>query len=84
MAVYTPPFRYYRRYIFDNAGHMVSDSGEALGNLGTAGAVAAHFRGEGKLSYLPEGPAIQDEIGRMMADALNEYYENRSSNNSTT
>ncbi len=74
MAVYTPPFRYQYGYIFDSANHMVADQG-GIGEVNTVeGAVAAQVRGWGRIGYMPSAAAIQDEIGQMIADALNEYY----------
>lgn len=68
MRIYTPPFKYFRGYIHDAEGHMVSDDDEVQRT------VAHRIRGWGRISYLPNAAAIQDEIGVMMADALNEYY----------
>ena len=68
MAVYTPPFKFQRGYIFDSQQLMVADDDNV------DGAVAARVRGWGRLSYLPNGAELQDEIGQMMADALNAYY----------
>jgi hypothetical protein len=68
MKIYTPPFKHYRGYIHDAEGHMVSDDDEVKRT------VAHRVRGWGRISYLPNAEAIQDEIGVMMADALNEYY----------
>jgi hypothetical protein len=69
MAIYTPPFKFQSGYIFDSQNLMVADDGDKV-----EGAVAARVRGWGRLGYLPNGAAIQDEIGQMMADALNAYY----------
>lgn len=69
MAIYTPPFKYLRGYIFDSQQNMVSD------DHSVDGAVAARVRGWGRISYMPNADALQDEIGQMMADALNALYE---------
>jgi hypothetical protein len=68
MAIYTPPFKYLRGYIFDSQNLMVADDDKV------DGAVAAQVRGWGRLGYLPNGAELQDEIGQMVADALNAYY----------
>ena len=68
MEIYTPPFRFHRGYIFDAQNHMVSD------DKGVVGAVVARVRGWGRIGYRPNGAEIQDEIGQMIADALNAYY----------
>ena len=76
MAVYTPPFKYKYGYIYDSQNLMVADNG-GIGKdeQGVEGAVAARVRGWGRLGYLPNGAELQDEIGHMMADALNKLYE---------
>lgn len=68
MAVYTPPFRYHKGYIWDSKNLMVAD------NEGVEGAVASRVRGWGRLQYMPNAEALQDEVGAMMADALNRLY----------
>ena len=68
-AVYTPPFKFQHGYIFDSQQSMVADDDQVRG------AVASRVRGWGKLSYLPNGAELQDEIGQMMADALNALYQ---------
>lgn len=78
MAVYVPPFRFEHGYIFDSRNHMVADNGPICDGPSVEGAVAARVRGWGKLGYLPNGAELQDEIGQMMADALNELYAKES------
>lgn len=73
-AVYTPPFRYEYGYIFDSQNLMVADNGPICDGPNVEGAVAARVRGWGRLGYLPNGAELQDEIGQMMADALNAMY----------
>ncbi len=74
MAVYTPPFKYEHGYIFDSQRLMVADNGPICNGPSVKGAVASRVRGWGLLGYLPNGAELQDEIGRMMADALNQLY----------
>ena len=71
-ACYTPPFRYDRGYIFDANWQMVSDNDSVEEH------VAQRIRGWGVLSYLPRGAEIQDEIGRMVAEALTAYWADHS------
>lgn len=68
MALYTPPFKYEHGYIFDSAHLMVADDGNGEKS------VAARVRGWGRISYLENAAALQDEVGHMMADALNALY----------
>ncbi len=68
MSVYTPPFRYQHGYIFDSQHLMIADDDSVTG------AVASRVRGWGKLGYLPNGAELQDEIGQIIADALNALY----------
>ena len=73
MSLYTPPFRYHKGYILDSANHVVSDDGGV-----EEPNVASRVRGWGRISYLADSAALQDEVGAMIADALNKYYESRS------
>ena len=74
MAIYTPPFRFDHGYIFDSKNHMVADDGDVIGPNGVEGAVASRVRGWGRIGYMPNAAALQDEVGQMIADALNAYY----------
>ena len=76
MAIYTPPFRYEHGYIFDSANHMVADNGGIGDDKSVECAVAARVRGWGRIGYMPDAAALQDEVGQMMADALNDLYKN--------
>ena len=73
LALYKPPFHYKHGYVFDSEQRMVSDDGDSLDKKN----FAARVRGWGRISYLPEPEKLQDEVGHMMADALNEYYRNQ-------
>lgn len=70
MALYTPPFKYQDGYVMDSEHRMVADDGDIEGNMN----VAARVRGWGRISYLENAAALQDEVGHMMADALNALY----------
>ena len=75
MAIYTPPFRYEHGYIFDSANHMIADNGGIGDDKSVECAVAARVRGWGRIGYMPDAAALQDEVGQMMADALNDLYK---------
>lgn len=66
-----PPFKFDNGYIFDGskARNMVCDEGEC--ELGTI----ARLRGWGRLGNLPDGGEIQDAVGEVIAEALNQYFE---------
>jgi hypothetical protein len=69
MLIYKPPFKFNRGYIHDSAGHMVADDDQVQGSI------AAQVRGWGYINgRFQEPETLQDEIGQMMADALNAYY----------
>lgn len=74
MALYTPPFRYEHGYIFDSQRHMVADNGPIDGPS-VEGAVASRVRGWGRIGYMPNAAELQDEVGQMMAEALNALYQ---------
>ncbi|HCJ29158.1 MAG TPA: hypothetical protein DHV63_07680 [Pseudomonas sp.] len=74
LALYKPPFRFDRYgYIWDAEDNMVADNhieAEADG-------AALRVRGWGRISYLKNPEQLQDEIGRIMAQALTEYWERK-------
>lgn len=74
MAIYVPPFKYQYGYIFDSQQHMVSDNGPICDGPSVEGAVASRVRGWGRIGYMPNAAELQDEVGQMMADALNAAY----------
>ena len=75
MAIYTPPFKYQHGYIFDSQQHMVADNGSICDGPNVEGAVASRVRGWGRIGYMPNAAKLQDEVGQMMADALNALYQ---------
>jgi hypothetical protein len=75
LALYKPPFRFQMGYIFDGAGKMVADQDGFDGKVQEA--VIARVRGWGRISYLPDAEKLQDEVGAMLADALNAFYAHR-------
>ena len=74
-AIYTPPFTYQHGYIFDSQRHMVADNGPICDGSSVEGAVASRVRGWGRIGYMPNAAELQDEVGQMMADALNALYQ---------
>ena len=73
MSLYKPPFRYFKGYIFDSANNVFADDG------GTDETIVqntiARIRGWGKLGYHKNGAELQDELGNLVAEALNKFYE---------
>lgn len=74
MGIYTPPFRFVRGYIYDSQDNMVADQGGPGTEDTVKGSIAARVRGWGKIGYMPNAAALQDEVGQMMVDALNMLY----------
>lgn len=74
MELLKPPFSFHAGYIFDSAKsqNTVADEGDC--ELGTL----ARLRGWGRLGYLPDGAEIQDAIGEILAEALNDFFEKHS------
>lgn len=70
IAILQPPFKLKRGFIYDSSEdqNMVCDSGDC--EIGTI----ARIRGWGRLSKLPEGSEIQDAIGEIIVEALNDYF----------
>lgn len=70
LALYRSPFRYDVRggYVWDANNEMVA------GKAGSTAAQLLEIRGWGRLQYLPDGAALQDEVGRLIAQALNEFW----------
>ncbi len=75
LAIYTPPFRFVHGYIYDASSRMVADQGGFDGAADTvAGAVAARVRGWGRIGYMPDAEALQDEVGAVIAEALTAFW----------
>lgn len=69
LALYTPPFRYYRGYLWDAKNNMVADD--------DAQDVALRVRGWGRISHMEEPEKLQDAVGELMAKALTEYWQKK-------
>jgi hypothetical protein len=70
IEILSPPFNYHMGYIWDGAKdqNMVSDEGDC--EIGTI----ARLRGWGRLGKIEDGSEIQDAIGEIIAEALNQYF----------
>ena len=62
MSLYKPPFKYIAGYINDADGRMVADQGPDN--------IIMQIRGWGRIQYKNNPEALQDEIGRLCAEAL--------------
>lgn len=75
LDLYIPPFRYVGGYIYDSNNNTVADSGTDTAH----GTIISRIRGWGRIAYLdnPKGRAeqLQDEAGRIVAEALNMYWK---------
>lgn len=69
IALYKPPFKFVLGYIFDAEDRVVADDHE-MPKEGIS-----RIRGWGRISYLPDAAALQDECGRIVAQALTEFWE---------
>ncbi len=72
LALYKPPFKYLRGYIWDANGEVVADSDQLIED-----GAAMRIRGWGRIQYLKEfNPEdLQDEVGKHCALALTQYWE---------
>ena len=70
LSLYKPPFRYENGWIWDANNQFVADEGGPSHQEPRM----ARIRGWGRIQYLPNPEQLQDEIGRMMAEALTEYW----------
>lgn len=68
IALYKPPFKFVHGYVWDADGHMVADN-----NLDQDGQIL-RVRGWGRISYLENPEALQDEVGEVIALALSNYW----------
>lgn len=75
LACYKPPFQYKLGYVWDSQGHMVADEGREHELESLSSTVGVRVRGWGRLGKLKDGDKIQDKIGELIAEALNEYWK---------
>ncbi|MBZ7331007.1 hypothetical protein FMJ13_03695 [Klebsiella michiganensis] len=71
IGLYTPPFRFEHGYIWDTKGQMVAD------NHVDGEDAALRVRGWGRISYMENPEALQDEVGNVIALAMTEFWERR-------
>lgn len=69
IALYKPPFKFDFGYIWDADGQIVADQ-----KLNEDGQIL-RVRGWGRISYLENPEALQDEVGEIIAIALSEYWD---------
>lgn len=69
IGLYTPPFRFEHGYIWDAKGKMVAD------NHVDGEDAALRVRGWGRISYMENPEALQDEVGNVIALAMTEFWE---------
>ncbi len=67
LALYRAPFHYNRGYIWDSTGKMVSDDDGVD--------AVQRVRGWGHISKHDNAEQLQDEVGEIIAEALNAFYE---------
>lgn len=69
--LYKPPFRYDQRggYIWDAENQMVADN-----HTDPKDDAALRVRGWGRIGYLDDPEALQDEVGAVLAEALTAYW----------
>ncbi|MCP2005281.1 UNVERIFIED_ORG: hypothetical protein J2Y78_003821 [Buttiauxella agrestis ATCC 33320] len=71
LALYKPPFKFMYGYIHDGDGRVVADN-----NVGADNQVL-RVRGWGRISYMENAEALQDEVGEVIAFALTEYWQKK-------
>lgn len=71
LALYKPPFKFMYGYIHDGDGRVVADN-----NVGADNQVL-RVRGWGRISYMENAEALQDEVGEVIAVALTEYWQKK-------
>lgn len=72
--LYKPPFVFYRGYIHDAEGNMVSDD-EVDDTDGLH-----RIRGWGRIQKFEDAENLQDEVGHIIAEALTEYWNRHGDN----
>lgn len=81
LGLYKPPFKYCCGYILDAEGNTVADNNaENDATIIQGSNLVLEVRGWGRIRGLKtdfQSGAIQDEVGRLIALALTEYWERR-------
>ena len=72
LDLYEAPFLFKRGYIYDAGHKMVADQdGEVTESI------AARVRGWGRIGYLPDAEALQDEVGKIIAESLTNFWKSK-------
>lgn len=66
LAMYAPPFKFHKGYLWDSKMHMVADAHDEM--------AIARVRGWGRISYMKNPAELQDAVGAVIAEALNDYW----------
>lgn len=69
LALYKPPFSHHCGYILDSNSETVADS------VDPSKSVILRVRGWGRIGKLETPEKLQDMVGDMVAEALNQYWE---------
>ena len=67
LDLYQSPFTFSHGYVYDSKNLMVADGGDRDDKV-------QRVRGWGRIGYLPNAEALQDEVGKIMAEALTMYW----------
>lgn len=69
LDLYKPPFKYHPQlgWIFDGEGRQVLDKIDETAVL--------RIRGWGRIGYLENPEQLQDKVGELIAEALNEFWD---------
>jgi hypothetical protein len=62
LDLYRPPFRHEHGHILDSCGEMASDQ------------TMLRIRGWGRISHLENPEELQDDVGRLIAEALTRFW----------
>ena len=79
VSLFKPPFKYLSGYVWDSANNMVCDdaiqsANEDIATKKSHGEPVLRLRGWGRIQYLPNAEATQDQVGDIIAKALNLYW----------
>ena len=72
LKLYKPPFKLDHGYIFDSHGEMVADQVDPI--------AIARIRGWGRISYMDNAENLQDAVGELIVEALNEKWNRTPTN----
>ncbi len=68
LALYAPPFIHYQGYIYDANKEMVADDDMVQEHIAT------RVRGWGRISSMSNPAELQDEVGKIVAEALTKFW----------